>query len=440
MYKKKVNSLDKSYKAEIVFISPDKYKNFENTVSKYEYINTMGSCNSYTPASFKKDILSIELKKFNRIIDFDKKNQLITVESGIQLSELCNFTLSHNLWIPQIPGYPSITVGGLVATNSHGKSCGVHGTIKRQIKKIKIFHKINGWINLSENENKEIFELTIGGFGLTGSIIEVQLKLEEFVGNNFFTELEPTNSTKDTLKKFNSDDQKEIYYYSWNRSDNYKNFGKGFIFRNSINFEKNKILSKKINFRDKDIKSSCFINLWNDYTIKFSQSLYYNYYKFFKSTKYIENFQNVIFPFIGKETYFKFFGKKGFIEVQIIVPLKKIDLFVEKIEYLFKKYEPSITLYSLKNFKGEKKYLRFEETGICFTFDFIQNSKNIKFINELDKICENHSLTPSIIKDSRLKLETIKKCYNDYELFKSEIHKYDKKRIYKSALTDKLLI
>ena len=146
MYKKKVNSLDKSYKAEILFISPDKYKNFENIVSKYEHINTMGSCNSYTPASFKKDSLSVELKKFNRIIDFDKKNQLITVESGIQLSELCNFTLLHNLWIPQIPGYPSITVGGLVATNSHGKSCGVHGTIKRQIKKIKIFHKINGWI------------------------------------------------------------------------------------------------------------------------------------------------------------------------------------------------------------------------------------------------------------------------------------------------------
>ena len=38
---------------------------------------------------------------------------------------------------------------------------------------------------------------------------------------------------KDTLKKFNSDSQNEVYYYSWNRSDNYKNFGKGFIFRNS---------------------------------------------------------------------------------------------------------------------------------------------------------------------------------------------------------------
>ena len=103
MYKKKVNSLDKSYKAEILFISPDKYKNFENIVSKYEHINTMGSCNSYTPASFKKDSLSIELKKFNRIIDFDKKNQLIT-ESGIQLSNYVIY--SFIIYGLQIPGYP----------------------------------------------------------------------------------------------------------------------------------------------------------------------------------------------------------------------------------------------------------------------------------------------------------------------------------------------
>ena len=59
-----------------------KYKNFEKMTSENETIATMGSCNSYTPASFEKNSLSIELKKFNRIIDFDKKNKLITVETG----------------------------------------------------------------------------------------------------------------------------------------------------------------------------------------------------------------------------------------------------------------------------------------------------------------------------------------------------------------------
>ena len=73
-----------------------------------------------------------------------------------------NFTLSHNLWIPQLPGYPLITVGGAVAANSHGKSCAIHGTIRRSIESILLFHKTHGWMNLSEEENKEIFDLTIG--------------------------------------------------------------------------------------------------------------------------------------------------------------------------------------------------------------------------------------------------------------------------------------
>ena len=111
-----------------------------------------------------------------------------------------------------------------------------------------------------------------------------------------------------------------------------------------------------------------------------------------------------------------------------------------KLRSIYKKHDPLITLYSLKNFKGEKENLRFEDNGICFTFDLVNNSKNQFFLNELDKVCEKHYLTPSIIKDTRLKLETIENCYKDYNKFKEGIYKFDNKRIYKSALSDKLMI
>ena len=400
----------------------------------------MGSCNSYTPASFNKDAVSIDLSKFNRIIDFDKDKKLITVESGIKISELCNFLLLHDLWIPQIPGYPSVTLGGIVATNSHGKSCSFHGTIKRQIKKIKIFHKVHGWINLSEKENKEIFELTIGGFGLTGTIVEIQLKLENFLGNSFITKIFETNSTKDTIKKIDLNKEREIYYYSWNRSDNFKNFGQGFVFQNEINSNSKNEIRKVIEYKTKNIKKTFFFSFWNKFTINLSQSIYYNFYKYFKPKKYIENFESVIFPFIGKEFYFTFFGKKGLLESQIIVPYEKVNFFINEVEKIYKKYKPSITLFSLKSFRGEKKFLRFEDNGVCFTFDLVNNSSNIKFLNELHKLYEVYHLTPSIIKDSRLNLKTVKKCYEEYDKFREGILYFDKKRIYKSALSDKLNI
>ena len=48
--------------------------------------------------------------------------------------EFLNFTLGAGMWIPQIPGYPFISIGGAVACNVHGKSAELHGTIKNAVK------------------------------------------------------------------------------------------------------------------------------------------------------------------------------------------------------------------------------------------------------------------------------------------------------------------
>ena len=96
----------------------------------------MGSCYSYVAASFKEKSLSINVKNFNRILFFDKEKKIITVEAGMKIFELLNFTLKHNLWIPQIPGHPFVSIGGAVASNVHGKSCAFYGTIKNSVKNI----------------------------------------------------------------------------------------------------------------------------------------------------------------------------------------------------------------------------------------------------------------------------------------------------------------
>ena len=171
--KHKLSSFDKNYSAEVYLKSPDKYRQLEKDSLKADNLISRGAGYSYVAASFKKESLSLCMKNFNRILQFDEKQKLITVESGITIIELLNFSLRYGLWIPQIPGYPFISIGGAVASNVHGKSAGVHGTIRNSIKEILIFHKNHGWLNLSSDKNKNIFDLTIGGYGLTGTIVSV---------------------------------------------------------------------------------------------------------------------------------------------------------------------------------------------------------------------------------------------------------------------------
>ena len=434
--KKTYTSFDKNYSAKIYIKKPDKYREIENNSLSSSNLITMGSAYSYTAASFKKNSLSLSFDKFNRVIDFDKIKKTITVEAGMKIFDFLNFTLERSLWIPQIPGYPFISIGGSVAANAHGKSCSFHGSIRNLIKKITLFHRNHGWLNLSENENREIFDLTIGGYGLTGTIVDVTFDLIDFKGFNFHTLIEKTDSSLDTITKIKNNTNTENYIYSWNRADNKNNFGKGFIFQNKINSETKISKINKIVFTIP--KQLSLINLWNSYTINVFNSIFYNYHKFIKNKKYDESFKNVIFPFSGKEKYFDMFGKKGFIESQILVPNSNIEEFLEEFKSLFDVHKPTITLYSIKNMSGEEKYLRFEGNKICLTFDFVNNKKNMNFMKLVDNLCIKYKAFPSIIKDSRINETTINECYEYANNFREDLKKFDKKRIYRSELSDRL--
>lgn len=434
---KKIFSFDKSFSTNITFSQPDKYKLLEKISHTSDNLINIGSNLSYSPLGFSRESLSINIKNFDRILHFDKREKTITVEAGLTLIEFLNFTLKHNLWIPQLPGYPTITIGGAVAANAHGKSCGKHGTIRKSIKSILLFHKTHGWLNLSEDKNKEIFDLTIGGIGLTGTIVSVTFELTEIKSSKFITKKKEVNSVEDSLKFILDESKDASYTYTWNRADNLSNFGKGIVYKNYLdqnlnNFEKLK--------EEKNQFKPFIFPMWNKFSVNIINSLYFKLNKLTKSEKN-ENFINVIFPFYGKENYFNFFGKKGFIESQLLVSEEKLNSFIEEFKNLFEKFEPTITLFSLKNMSGKQKFLRFEDNKICLTFDYVNNKKNLLFMSKIDNLYNKYNITPSIIKDSRISKEILRKSYNE-ELtrFKDELFKFDKKRIYQSEISNRLEI
>ena len=436
--KKSLYSFDKNYCSTIFYKEPDKYREIEKFSKLSNQIITTGSNYSYSPAGFGKGSLSLILKKFNRIINFDIKKKEITVESGITLSDFLNFLLKYDLWIPQLPGYPFITLGGAVAANSHGKSCGVHGTIRNAIKSILLFHKNNGWLELSNEKNKDIFDLTVGGLGLTGTIVNITFKLSDINQKKFITTRKEVMSTKECIKSVRDSNTNDTFVYSWNRADSKDNFGKGFVFKNII--DKNS--SRKFKKISKVKKKNNFLlpfSLWTRSTVKIANFFYTGFNKYInKGTS--EEIEQVIFPFLGKEKYFSFFGRKGFIESQLLIPDNNLEEFFAEFKSLYKLHRPTITLFSIKNMSGEQKYLRFENNNLCVTFDYVNNKLNRIFLNEIDKLCIKFKILPSIIKDSRLSRETFNSCYTQAEEFKDKLNNFDKERIYKSELSNRLNI
>ena len=107
---------------------------------------------------------------------------------------------------------------------------------------------------------------------------------------------------------------------------------------------------------------------------------------------------------------------------------------------LFKKYEPTITLFSLKNMSGQQKLLRFEDNKICITFDYVNNSKNQLFMSKIDSLYEKYEILPSIIKDSRLTKDIFNMSYKNSYVFIKKLRDFDKERIYQSEISRRLEI
>ena len=81
-------------------------------------------------------------------------------------------------FIPVTPGTKYVSIGGMVANNVHGKNVNKN-QLKYYINQIKLLNLQGKIITSSNKKNKKIFDLTVGGFGLTGIIISVKNKIKK---------------------------------------------------------------------------------------------------------------------------------------------------------------------------------------------------------------------------------------------------------------------
>ena len=59
---------------------------------------------------------------YSKILNFDEKNGVIEIQSGVKLIDLLKFIIPKGWFVPVSPGTKFVTVGGMIASNVHGKN------------------------------------------------------------------------------------------------------------------------------------------------------------------------------------------------------------------------------------------------------------------------------------------------------------------------------
>ena len=430
--KKENTNWGKSIKTFPKVYIPKDFKEIKKIINNNKNFLVQGNLRSYGDNALSRNLI-ISTQNLNKIIKFDEKKGIIEAESGVLLNDLLKIITLKGWFIPVSPGTKYVSLGGMIANNVHGKNT-YKNQIKYYVRKIKLISS-NKEIICSKNQNKKLFYLTIGGFGLTGAILSVTLKLKKIHSENIEQKIIEFKNFKEfyEISKINKNFE---YSVCWIHNLD-KDSIKGIYYLG--NHSKKKSLIRPEILKQKKIGILLLIILKivnsNYYFPKIMKFIYRNYIKIFY--KRICHYNDFFYPQDNIPNYNTIYGKQGFMVSQFLIPEKKFEKILSEISNYFNEKKIFYDFVILKKFKESGRYLNFSGSGYSISFTFLIDNKYYILKNFLNNIFSKYNLKVDLAKDS---IVTKKNVYNfkEFKSFKKKLSNLNKKKKISSLFSKRL--
>lgn len=143
-------------------------------------VSMAGVRHSMGGQAFFRNNLVLDMKGFNKI-QLNEAEKTITVQSGATWHDIQNF-LHPKHAVKAMQSTDIFTVGGSISVNAHGMDH-LAGSVGSSIRSMRVMLADGNIVNVSPDENAELFNLVVGGYGLFGVILDVDL---EIVDNDIY--------------------------------------------------------------------------------------------------------------------------------------------------------------------------------------------------------------------------------------------------------------
>ena len=131
--------------------------------------------------------LALDLRRLDRVVEYEPADLTVTVEAGIRLDELQRRLGEHGQWLPL--DLPHVTVGGLLATNASGPARHAHGTARDLVIGMTVVLADGSLVKSGGRVVKNVAgydmaKLHIGALGTLGVIVQASFKVAPLPQSN----------------------------------------------------------------------------------------------------------------------------------------------------------------------------------------------------------------------------------------------------------------
>ena len=145
----------------------------------------------------------------------DRAAGLLRVEAGVTIGHLIDRFAPKGWFVPVTPGTRSVTVGGAIAADIHGKNHHVDGSFTEHVRSLRLRLASNEIITVSPSQHPEVFWATAGGMGLTGIVVDAVLAMKAIPTSTVAVETQRFASLEPLLNAMRASDLEHDFSVAW---------------------------------------------------------------------------------------------------------------------------------------------------------------------------------------------------------------------------------
>ena len=368
-----------------------------------------GMGRSYGDSCLNDSGTLIPARGMNRLISWDEEKGILRCEAGVTLEEILNFSVPKGYFLPVTPGTKFVTVGGCIANDVHGKNHHKVGSFGNFIRGFGLLRSNGEYLTCTPQENKEYFNATIGGLGLTGIVTWVDLELK-FAAPVIRLERIPFRGLEEFFKLSQEDDSE--YSVAWmDCIDAWNPWGRGIYMKGEHSPET--IPERKASPLDKAFVPFNFPSfLLNRYSCKAFNEVYYRLNES-SERLVLQHYDPFFYPLDKLKGWNRIYGGKGFFQYQLLLPLGQEEAFAKIFKEIAKSGLGSF-LVVLKKFGATPSpgMISFPSEGYTLTLDFsYRKEKTLPLLRRLTDIVNEGGGRLYPAKDSIMTPEDFKSYY-----------------------------
>ena len=137
-------------------------------------VSMAGVKHSMGGQAFYKNNLVLNMKGFKEI-HLNEAGRTVTVQSGATWHDIQTF-LHPKYAVKAMQSTDIFTVGGSISVNAHGMDH-LAGSVGSSVRAMRVMLGDGSIVDVSREQNPELFNLVVGGYGLFGVILDVELEI-----------------------------------------------------------------------------------------------------------------------------------------------------------------------------------------------------------------------------------------------------------------------